>query len=78
MTRDLHIAERYDLLLCPGVESTAGGHDMRCRLCIRLVSRWSVQAVRLSPVALQHLYDPTRLVDGLCHALLLGHPGEAR
>lgn len=76
--RDLRVAERYDLLLCPGVLSTAGGHDMVCRLCVRLSSRWPLQAQRVSAVARQHLYDPGRLVDDRCHMLILGHPDEVR
>lgn len=78
MTRNLHVAERYDLLLCPGVESTAGGHDMTCRLCIRLASRWTPAQRQSSAVARVHLYDPGQLVDGRCHALILGHPEETR
>lgn len=78
MARDLRIAERYDLLLCPGIDSTAGGKDMKCHLCVRLAGRWSEQARRVSAVALQPLYDPSRLVDDRCDALLLGHPDETQ
>lgn len=76
MARDILIATRYDLLLCPGVDSTAGGSDMTCRLCVRLASRWQPAQRRLSAVATTHLYEPGSLVDGRCHALLLGHPEE--
>lgn len=76
MTADLRTAERFDLLLSPGVDSTAGGKDMRCRLCVRLADRWSAVERRCSAVARVHLYDPGRLIDGRCHALLLGHPQE--
>lgn len=76
MSCDLRLAERFDLLLCPGVDSTAGGKDMICRLCIRLSSRWTPQQQQWSAVAKMHLYEPSELIDGHCHALLLGHPEE--
>lgn len=67
---------RPDILLCPGVDSTAGGKDINCRLCIRLVSRWPEEVQQVAAIARQHLYDPSLLVDGHCHALLLGNPSE--
>lgn len=65
-----------DLLLCPGVPSTAGGADLRCRLCIRLVSRWPAQTLQRTAVAREPLYDPSALRDGVCASLILGHPDE--
>lgn len=63
-----------DLLLCPGVDSTAGGKDAICMLCIRLADRWPAEVLQASAVSREHLYDPSRLIDGRCHALLLGVP----
>lgn len=76
MARDLRVTERYDLLLCRGIDSTAGGKDLRCRLCIRLAGRWPDPVRRVSATAVEPLYDPSRLIDGHCHALLVGDPSE--
>jgi hypothetical protein len=66
-----------DLTLCPGVDSTAGGKDIRCHLCIRLATRWPRRLEKCMPVYRLALYDPARLApDGSCASLILGHPDE--